>query len=98
VFVPRRRDQMDFDCMGDVCNHLLRDPQTLEFIANQRPGGKACFVMVDDETQALARQAGLSVMHLYVDFQLVPMRVARSLRLATNAPVNNQIQPRTDGC
>jgi hypothetical protein len=33
VFVPRRRDRRDFDSMGDVCNHLLSDPETLEFIA-----------------------------------------------------------------
>ena len=63
VFVPRRRDRIDFDCMGDVCNHLLRDPETLEFIARRGPGGKACFVMIDEETQALAHQAGLEVMH-----------------------------------
>lgn len=63
VFVPRRRDRRDFDGMGDVCNHLLRDPETLEFIKNRGPGGKACFVMLDEETQALARQAGLEVMH-----------------------------------
>ncbi len=63
VFVPRRRDRIDFECMGDVCNHLLSDPETLDFIARRGPGGKACFVMLDEETQALARQAGLNVMH-----------------------------------
>lgn len=63
VFVPRRRDRIDFGSMGDVCNHLLRDPETLEFIARRGPGGKACFVMLDEETQALAHQAGLQVMH-----------------------------------
>lgn len=63
VFVPRRRDRIDFGCMGDVCNHLLKDPETLDFIAGRGPGGKACFVMLHEETQALAHQAGLEVMH-----------------------------------
>lgn len=63
VFVPRRRDRVDFGSMGDVCNHLLGDPETLEFIAQRGPGGKACFVMLDEQTQALAHQAGLDVMH-----------------------------------
>ena len=27
VFVPRRRDRLDFDSMGDVCNHLLPIPR-----------------------------------------------------------------------
>lgn len=63
VFVPRRRDRIDFDSMGDVCKHLLRDPETLEFIEERGPGGKACFVMLDEQTHALAHQAGLEVMH-----------------------------------
>ena len=70
VFVPRRRDRLDFDSMGDVCNHLLSDPETLEFIAGRGPGGKACFVMLDEETQALARQAGLEVMHPPVELRI----------------------------
>lgn len=69
VFVPRHRDRIDFDSMGDVCNHLLRDPETLEFIAGRGPGGKACFVMMDEETQALAREAGLGVLHPPVDLR-----------------------------
>ncbi|MEZ0365064.1 biotin carboxylase [Mycobacterium sp. pUA109] len=63
VFVPRRRDRIDFDSMGDVCNHLLRDAETLDFIDGRGPGGKACFVMLDEQTQALAQQAGLGIMH-----------------------------------
>ncbi len=63
VFVPRRRDRRDFDSMGDVCNHLLGDPETLEFVSRRGTGGKACFVMLDEETQALAHKAGLEVMH-----------------------------------
>ena len=63
VFVPRQRDRRDFGCMEDVCNHLLSDPETLEFIAHRGPGGKACFVMFDEETQVLAHKAGLEIMH-----------------------------------
>ncbi len=63
VFVPRRRDQRDFGSMKDVCNHLLCDPETLEFVADRGPGGRACFVMLDEQTHALAEQAGLDVMH-----------------------------------
>lgn len=63
VFVPRRRDRIEFGSMGDVCNHLLSDPETLEFIAQRGPAGKTCFVMLDEQTQALAQQAGLEVMH-----------------------------------
>lgn len=63
VFVPRRRDRRDFDSMDEVCSHLLSDPETLDFIAGKGPGGKCCFVMMNEEIQALARSAGLQVMH-----------------------------------
>ncbi|MCA4727293.1 biotin carboxylase [Mycolicibacterium fortuitum] len=69
VFVPRRRDRIDFGSMGDVCNHLLRDPETLDFIAQRGSGGKACFVMLDEETQALAHEAGLDVIHPPVELR-----------------------------
>ncbi|MGE2737639.1 biotin carboxylase [Mycolicibacterium vaccae] len=63
VFVPRRRNRVDFDSMRDVCNYLLRDPEILDFVARRGAGGKVCLVMLDEETQALAREAGLEVMH-----------------------------------
>ncbi|WNG85330.1 biotin carboxylase [Mycobacterium sp. ITM-2016-00317] len=68
VFVPRRRERIDFGSMGDVCNHLLRDPETLDFVA-QQGGGKACLVMLDEETQALAHEAGIEVMHPPVELR-----------------------------
>jgi biotin carboxylase len=85
VFVPRRRDRRDFGGMEDVCNHLLRDPETLEFIARRGPGGKACFVMLDEETQALAHKAGLEVMHPsaalrhHLDSKIVMTRLAEEV-------------------
>ena len=37
VFVPRRRDRIDFGSMGDVCNHLLRDPRHSSSSRNEGP-------------------------------------------------------------
>jgi biotin carboxylase len=62
VFVPQRRERRDFGGMEDVCNHVLSDPETLEFIAHRGPGGEACFVMPNEETKTLAHKAGLTVM------------------------------------
>jgi biotin carboxylase len=89
VFVPRHRDRRDFDSMGDVCKHLLSDPETLDFIANRGPGGNACFVMLDEETQALAHQAGLKVMHPPVELS---QRLSSKLvmtRLADEAGISS---------
>jgi biotin carboxylase len=89
VFVPRRRDRIEFDSMGDVCNHLLSDPETLEFIENRGPGGKACFVMLDQATQALAQQAGLEVMHPPVELRNRLSSKIIMTRLADEAGVSS---------
>ncbi|MCQ4045662.1 biotin carboxylase [Streptantibioticus rubrisoli] len=89
VSVPQRRDRRGFGCMEDVCNHLLRDPETLEFLARRGPGGKACFVMFDEETQALAHRAGLEVMHPsaalrhHLDSKIVMTRLAEEVGVSS---------------
>jgi biotin carboxylase len=62
VFVPQDRSRTEFGSIEDVCNHLLRHPEALSFMAG-KGGGKAAFVMFDEETEALARNAGLEVIH-----------------------------------
>jgi biotin carboxylase len=63
VFVPQHRPHVDFTSMEDVCNHLLRHDEVRALIARRGPGGKAVFVMFDDETEAAAAAAGLEVAH-----------------------------------
>ena len=63
VVVPSNRERRDFESIEDVCNHLLRDREILDWMATRGPGGKAAFVMFDEETEALARKAGLEVIH-----------------------------------
>ena len=58
VFVPQRHGRRDFGRMEDVCNHVLSDPETFEFIAHRGPGGKACFVIPNQETKTLVHNAG----------------------------------------
>ena len=63
VFVPTNRERTDFTSMEDICNHLLRDGEVREWIAAHGPGGKVAFVMFDEETEALAAELGLEVVH-----------------------------------
>ena len=87
VFVPRRRDRRDFDSMDEVCSHLLSDPETLDFIGGRGPGGKCCFVMMNEEIQALARSAGLEVMHPPIELrQRLGSKIVMT-RLATEAGI-----------
>jgi biotin carboxylase len=63
VVVPSDRSRRDFTSIEDVCNHLLRDREIRDWVAGRGPGGKAAFVMFDEETEALAAEAGLEVIH-----------------------------------
>jgi biotin carboxylase len=61
VFVPEERPYREFESMEDVCNYLLEHKEVLDRI--QGRGGKAVFVMFDDETERAAGAAGLEVAH-----------------------------------
>src|SRR5690349_17794388 len=61
VFVPEERPYREFESMEDICNELLRNREVNEEIARRGPGGKAVFVMFDEETEALAAAAALEV-------------------------------------
>src|SRR4051812_11623080 len=63
VFVPKERPYQEFESMEDICNYLLGHAEVLERIEKNGPGGKAVFVMFDEETEAEAAAAGLEIAH-----------------------------------
>jgi biotin carboxylase len=63
VFVPGNRERSDFTSIEDINNHLLRDPEVREWIASHGPGGKLALLMFDEETEALAAELGLEIVH-----------------------------------
>jgi biotin carboxylase len=81
VFVPKEKQAREFRSMEDICNHLLSHPEVLEEIRSHGPDGKALFVMFDEETEALAAQAGLEVAHPpaalrhHIDSKIVTTRI-----------------------
>jgi biotin carboxylase len=62
VFVPRERPYREFESMEDICNYLLEHKEVLDFV-EARGGGKAVFVMFDEETERAAAAAGLEIAH-----------------------------------
>jgi biotin carboxylase len=63
VFVPRERPYREFESMEDICNYLLAHKEVLDWMRARGPGGKAVFVMFDEETEAAAAAAGLEIAH-----------------------------------
>ena len=63
VFVPEDRRAPEFESIEDICNYLLGTPRSSASSADHGPGGRAVFVMFDEETEELAARAGLRVAH-----------------------------------
>ena len=63
IFVPQEREAREFRSIEDICNYLLSHREVLDFISSHGPGGRCAFVMFDEETEALAVEAGLKVAH-----------------------------------
>ncbi len=49
--------------MEDICNYLLGHKEVIAYLRAKGPGGKAIFVMFDEQTEALAKEAHLEVAH-----------------------------------
>jgi biotin carboxylase len=63
VFVPVEREARDFRSIEDICNYLLSHHEVIDWFTSHGPGGRAVFVMFDEETEELAAEAGLQVAH-----------------------------------
>ncbi len=63
VFVPRERPPREFTSIEDVCNYLLGHKEVVDFVDARGPGGKATFVMFDEETERRASAIGLEIIH-----------------------------------
>jgi biotin carboxylase len=62
VFVPREREQREWQSMEEINNYLLGHPEVYDFVRRHGPG-KAVFVMFDEQAEPLAAQLGLEIAH-----------------------------------
>ena len=63
VFVPADREAPEFSSIEDICNYLLRHREVTGWMKTLGPGGRAVFVMFDEQSESLAASAGLRVAH-----------------------------------
>lgn len=61
VLVPSDQGYQDFKSMEDVANYLLGHPDFKARVEANGGGGKALFVMFDEETEELAAKLGLEI-------------------------------------
>lgn len=60
VFVPTHIEPPAFDSIEEICNYLLGHKEVVDHV-RASGGGKAVFLMFDEETERLASEAGLEV-------------------------------------
>jgi hypothetical protein len=60
VFVPRERTPRTFSSIEEIVNYLLGHKEVADLVRG-RGGGKAAFLMFDEETEQLAGELGLDV-------------------------------------
>ena len=73
ILVPREHGPHEFRSIEDVNNYLLRHKEVLNHIRGR--GGKMLLVMFDEETEALAKKAGVDIalppakLRIHLDFE-----------------------------
>ena len=61
VFVPKEQTQRPFASIEEIVNYLLGHKEVADLVASRGGGGKATFLMFDEETEELAGELGLEV-------------------------------------
>ncbi len=61
VFVPKEQTPRAFESIEEIVNYLLGHKEVGDLIAANGGGGKAAFLMFDEETEQLAEELGLEV-------------------------------------
>jgi hypothetical protein len=52
--VPKERSAREFSSIEEICNYLLGHKEVVDFVARRGPGGKAAFLMFNEETEQLS--------------------------------------------
>jgi len=61
VFVPKEQTPRAFGSIEEIVNYLLGHKEVGDLVAANGGGGKAAFLMFDEETEQLAEELGLAV-------------------------------------
>jgi len=61
VTVPQERSPRAFESIEEIVNYLLGHKEIIDLVRAKGSGGRAVFLMFDEETETLAEEAGLQV-------------------------------------
>ena len=61
VRIPAEQPHREFSGIEDINNYMLQHKEVIDYVEHRGPGGKAVFLMFDEETEKLANDIGLDV-------------------------------------
>ena len=61
VFIPSEQPHREFESIEDINNYMLGHKEVLDYIKNRGGDPKAVFLMFDEKTEELAKQAGIEI-------------------------------------
>ena len=61
VRIPQEQPHREFEGIEDINNYLLEHKEVIDYIEHRGSGGKAVFLMFDQETERLCKERGLDI-------------------------------------
>ena len=61
VRIPSEQPHREFEGIEDINNYLLQHKEVVDYIKERGPGGKAVFLMFDEETEEICKELGLDL-------------------------------------
>ena len=61
VRIPTEQPHREFSGIEDINNYLLQHKEVMDYVEHRGPGGKAVFLMFDEESEKLCKDLGLDV-------------------------------------
>ncbi len=61
VRIPEEQPHREFTGIEDINNYLLQHKEVVDYIEHRGPGGKAVFLMFNEESESICKEAGLEI-------------------------------------
>ncbi|MGB5706119.1 MAG: biotin carboxylase [Arenicellales bacterium] len=61
VRIPEEQPHREFTGIEDINNYLLQHKEVVDYINHRGPGGKAVFLMFNEETESICKETGLDI-------------------------------------
>ena len=61
VRIPEEQPHREFRGIEDINNYLLQHKEVMDYVGHRGPGGKAVFLMFDEQTETLCSDMGLDI-------------------------------------